>query len=195
MKRGFYHMRIGNVKGTKKEFEKLFKLLGLDESKYLPKQNGFIIAIKQIYIRCFVNPIKYKNNILVNSYIPEFDDYINIHKNKTGLTKEKKEILRKAMGAASSETIHLNDIRDEYKDCDSPLTTVNSKSEIDRSKVTKLTNEKKKLFKSMIGKYSSSMVRDDKIEEFLELIKKPMITKSFFRKCKRANDKIKESKK
>lgn len=38
-----------------------------------------------------------------------------LHKNKTGLTKEKKEILRKVMGAASSETILLNDIRDEYK--------------------------------------------------------------------------------
>lgn len=37
------------------------------------------------------------------------------------------------------------------------------------------------------------MVRDDKVEEFLELMKEPMITKSFLKKCKKANDKIKES--
>jgi CRISPR/Cas system CMR-associated protein Cmr5 small subunit len=33
-----------------------------------------------------------------------------------GLTKEKKEILRKSMGSASSDKIDLNKIRDEYKE-------------------------------------------------------------------------------
>lgn len=34
---------------------------------------------------------------------------------QTGLTKEKKELLRKTMGAASSKTIDLNKIREEFK--------------------------------------------------------------------------------
>jgi len=33
----------------------------------------------------------------------------------SGLTKDKKELLRKAMGAASSKTIILNKIREEWK--------------------------------------------------------------------------------
>jgi hypothetical protein len=43
-----------------------------------------------------------------------------LHKNKTGFNQREKEILRKAMGAASSKTIDLNKISDnnfdeEYK--------------------------------------------------------------------------------
>jgi len=36
-------------------------------------------------------------------------------KSMSGLTQAKKEILRKAKGAASSKTINLNKIRDEWK--------------------------------------------------------------------------------
>ncbi len=43
------------------------------------------------------------------------DDMLATQKKSTGLNKEKKEILRKAMGAASSKTIILNKIRDEWK--------------------------------------------------------------------------------
>ena len=39
----------------------------------------------------------------------------NKKKTISGLTRDKKEILRKAMGAASSKTIILNKIRDEWK--------------------------------------------------------------------------------
>jgi hypothetical protein len=51
-------------------------------------------------------------------------------------------------------------------DCrDKPLTTVESKSEIDKSKVQKFTKEKKELMKNMIGKYSTPIdmnkVRDE----------------------------------
>lgn len=46
----------------------------------------------------------------------EGDDMLATQKKTmTGLTKDKKEILRKAMGAASSKTIILNKIRDEWK--------------------------------------------------------------------------------
>lgn len=58
-------------------------------------------------------------------------------KNKTGLTKEKKEILKSAMGAASSETIDLNKIRDEYRD-----------DEYRRLDITKLRSKKSSVMSS-----------------------------------------------
>jgi hypothetical protein len=64
---------------TKKEFEELFESLGIDKNKYFPKHR-FLNAIKRFINFYFIYPVKCKNNMIVNSYIPEIDDCKNIHK-------------------------------------------------------------------------------------------------------------------
>lgn len=59
-----------------------------------------------------------KRDKLINSCLENKgdDDMLATQKRTTsGLTKDKKELLKKAMGAASSKTIILNKIREEWK--------------------------------------------------------------------------------
>jgi hypothetical protein len=56
------------------------------------------------------------------------------------------------------------------------LTTVNSKSEIDKSKITELAKEKKELFKNMIGKYSTP-INMNKVREEFKYRNEPTISK------------------
>jgi hypothetical protein len=66
--------------------------------------------------------------------------------------------------------------------------------------MTMLTNFVKKTNKKW-GDIMATMadtvfiVKEDKVNQFLDIIKKPMISKSFLKKCKKANDKFKDSKK
>jgi hypothetical protein len=108
-------MKIGNIEGTKQEFIDIFKLLNIDENKYIRKKRIGIVNTFKKYIRNLINMIKYPENKIINSYIPYIDDNNKIY-----------------------------------------------------------------------------IIEDDKVEEFLELMNKPMITKEFYEKCKKANNKFKD---
>ncbi len=56
-----------------------------------------------------------KVNSSAKDYKGDEDMLATQKKSSSGLTREKKEILRKAMGAASSKTVILSKIRDEWK--------------------------------------------------------------------------------